>query len=202
MKILQTRYLIRKGSFPDSPLMDRILGEITESILSAKWPHGSDKFSLLPGKHRNGVKPIKDGCMAFLRQKDWTLELRVHLGSREKPGKIDAAKNLPDGRYFAFEWETGNISSTHRALNKMGIGLLDGILAGGILVLPSRAMYRHLTDRVGNYNEIQPYFPVWECLEQSTRIHDGVLAVIEVEHDDVSDDAPPIPKGTDGRALR
>ena len=53
--------------------------------------------------------------------------MKVHLGSREKPGKIDAVKNLPDGRYFAFEWETGNISSSHRALNKMAIGLLDGV---------------------------------------------------------------------------
>jgi hypothetical protein len=115
---------------------------------------------------------------------------------------VDAIKDLGDGRIFALEWETGNISSSHRALNKMAVGLLDKVIAGGILVLPSRAMYLYLTDRVGNYSEIQPYFPVWECLGNSGQISDGVLVVIEVEHDALSDAVPWIPKGTDGRALR
>ena len=80
----------------------------------------------------------------------------------------------------------------------MAIGLMDGVLAGGILILPSREMYQYLTDRVGNYAEIEPYFPVWRNLS----INKGLLAVIEVEHDAVSLDIPPIRKGTDGRALR
>ena len=120
------------------------------------------------------------------------------IASRQRPGAVDAVKVLPDGRSFAVEWETGNISSSHRALNKMAVGLLDGILAGGILVLPSRDMYQYLTDRVGNYAEIKPYFPVWRNL----KIKEGVLAVIEIEHDSLSLDVPPIRKGTDGRALR
>jgi hypothetical protein len=107
-------------------------------------------------------------------------------------------KKMSDGRYFAIEWETGNISSSHRALNKMAVGLLDGMLVGGILILPSRDMYRYLTDRIGNYAEIEPYFPVWKNLQ----IQEGVLAVIEIEHDALSVDVPPIRKGTDGRALR
>jgi hypothetical protein len=82
----------------------------------------------------------------------------------------------------------------------MAIGLLDKVLAGGILALPSRSMYRLLTDRVGNYEEIQPYVPVWECLNSS--VSDGVLVVLEIEHDDISLSVPPIPKGTDGPALR
>lgn len=122
----------------------------------------------------------------------------MSIASRLVPGPIDAVKKLPDGRWFAVEWETGNISSSHRALNKMAVGLLDGKLAGGILVLPSRDMYQYLTDRIGNYAEIEPYFSVWRSLS----ILDGVLAVIEIEHDELSLDIPPITKGTDGRALR
>jgi len=34
------------------------------------------------------------------------------------------------------------------------------------------------------------------------KIKEGVLAVIEIEHDSLSLDVPPIRKGTDGRALR
>lgn len=198
MKILQIKYLIRKGRFSTSESMGQIIDEIKEAIDSVKWPTGSDRFTLYPEKQRNGVKPIKEGCMELLHQRGWSLERKVHLGSRIKPGKIDAIKGLPDGRFFALEWETGNISSSHRALNKIAIGLLDGILASGILVLPSRAMYKWLTDRIGNYEEIMPYFPIWESLP----IKDGTLAVIEVEHDELSSSVPIIPKGTDGRALR
>ena len=198
MKILQVRQLISNGPFPESPIITRIFNEIREAIASVKWPPGSSRFTLYPEKKRNGVKPIKNGCMQFLETKGWHLEKRVHLGSRMKPGKMDAVRELPDGRFFALEWETGNISSSHRALNKMAIGLLDGVLAGGVLVLPSRNMYRWLTDRVGNYDEIRPYFPIWECMS----IADGVLAVVEIEHDDLSEHVPPIAKGTDGRALR
>jgi hypothetical protein len=122
----------------------------------------------------------------------------MSIASRIKPGPIDAVKKLIDGRFFAVEWETGNISSSHRALNKMAVGLLDGMLAGGVLILPSRNMYQYLTDRIGNYSEIEPYFPVWRNLT----VREGVLAVIEIEHDGVSMDIPPIRKGTDGRALR
>ena len=80
----------------------------------------------------------------------------------------------------------------------MAIGLLDGVIEGGVLILPSREMYQYLTDRVGNFAEIEPYFNVWKNL----KISNGLLAVIEIEHDDLSEDVPPIRKGTDGRALK
>jgi len=114
------------------------------------------------------------------------------------PGPVDSVKCLPGNRFFAVEWETGNISSSHRAMNKMAIGLLDKVIEGGILILPSRDMYYYLTDRIGNFAEIEPYFPVWKNLNISS----GVLGVIEIEHDDLSLDVPPIRKGTDGRALK
>jgi hypothetical protein len=142
--------------------------------------------------------PIKKNFLEFLIRKKWQCEHRMAIASRVKPGPVDAVKKMSDGRYFAVEWETGNISSSHRALNKMSIGLLDGMLTGGVLILPSRNMYQYLTDRIGNYSEIEPYFPVWRNL----LVRDGVLGVIEIEHDAVSTDIPVIKKGTDGRALR
>lgn len=196
MKILQTEYLIRNSKFSVSEDFDNILGTIYEAIDSVKWPIGNSSFVLNPGKNANGVKPIKEQCVECLKQKGWELERHMDIGSRISPGPIDAILNVNNYGYFAFEWETGNISSSHRALNKMALGLLTKTLLGGFLVIPSRNFYNYLTDRIGNFAEIEPYFPVWKSLNI-----EGVLGLIEVEHDSVSDSVPKIPKGTDGRAL-
>mgnify|MGYP001384727261 CR=1 FL=1 len=57
-------------------------------------------------------------------------------------------------------------------------------------------MYNFLTDRIGNYQEIAPYFPVWKSLN----IDRGYLAVIEIEHDFEDENSLLISKGTDGWA--
>lgn len=198
MKILQIDYLIREGDFGYSEKLDQIVNEIKTAIYSIHWPENSTTFTLYPEKNGNGVVPIKKSCMQSLVQDGWTLEKRMAIASRVKPGKVDAIKKIKDGKYFAVEWETGNVSSSHRALNKMAIGLMDGILCGGILIVPSREMYYYLTDRIGNYAEIEPYFPIW----RDVSVKEGVLAVIEVEHDGLSEKVPRILKGTDGRALK
>ena len=190
--------MIRKGNFVNSTELVEIIKEIENAIQSVTWPPNNDTFILYPEKKANGVVPIKSNCMDYLKQHDWMLEHRMAIAFRSKPGKIDAVKKLQDGLYFAVEWETGNISSSHRALNKMAVGLIDGILAGGILILPSREMYQYLTDRIGNFAEIEPYFPVW----QNLLVNNGVLAVIEIEHDSISWEVQRIIKGTNGRALR
>ena len=64
-------------------------------------------------------------------------------------------------------------------------------------VVPTRNLYKYLTDRVGNIDEIDPYFDLWRCVPCS----EGVLEVVVVEHDAESLDVPRISKGTDGRAL-
>ena len=64
--------------------------------------------------------------------------------------------------------------------------------------MPTRKMYRYLTDRVGNFQELEPYFPLWRAL----KVKEGLLGIIAVEHDAVSLDVPRIEKGTDGRALQ
>ncbi len=198
MKILKTEFLIKKGEFSISNEFENILDEICQAISSITWPLDSNKFSLFPGKKANGVVPIKKNFIKSLQENGWKGEMRMKIASRLRPGPVDSVKCLPGNRFFAVEWETGNISSSHRAMNKMVIGLLDGAIEGGILILPSRDMYQYLTDRIGNFAEIEPYFPVWK----SMAISKGVLAVIEVEHDDLSQDVPPIQKGTDGRALK
>ena len=198
MKIVRIEFLIKSGPFHLSSEFETILDEIKNAIYSVTHPEGRDQFALYPVKNANGVVPIKKKFLGFLDSNKWLLEHRMSIASRLRPGPVDAVKQLPDGRFFAVEWETGNISSSHRALNKMAVGLLDGILAGGVLILPSRNMYTYLTDRVGSFSEIEPYFPVWRNLV----VNEGILSVIEIEHDAESMDVAPIGKGTDGRALR
>lgn len=149
MKIIKTEFLIKKGPFAGSTEFETILSETYDAIRSITWPEDSDKFTLFPQKKANGVVPIKKNFVKFLEDKSWESEYRMKIASRLRPGPVDAVKFLPQDRYFAVEWETGNISSSHRAINKMAIGLLDGVIEGGILILPSRNMYQYLTDRVG-----------------------------------------------------
>ena len=134
--------------------------------------------------------------MLHLKSLGWRLNTPVAIATDKNPGPLDAT--YPVGtRLFAVEWETGNISSSHRAMNKMAMGILKKLLIGGILIVPTRAMYRYLTDRVGNLSELEPYFPLWKAVPAE----EGLLAVVAIEHDAVSSTVPRIPKGTDGRAL-
>jgi hypothetical protein len=201
MKILKTVSLISAGTFAKSDTLKKIVQDVETSISKIENPKGSGQFILHDqcGKKRgqgNGVKPIKLLCMKYLKEKGWDLETREQVSSENRPGPIDATYPAQN-KLFCFEWETGNISSSHRALNKMALGILKGKLIGGVLVLPSRKMYHYLTDRVGNFQEIEPYLPLWKSLN----IKEGYLAIIEIEHDGVSKKIKRIPKGTDGRAL-
>ena len=184
-----------------SPVWTKIITDLKEAIEAVKWPKDSDKFILFDDKGRgrgqgNGVVPIKKMFQSNLKDRGWTLEKKLNIATYRTPGKIDAVLKV-DTKYFAVEWETGNVSSSHRALNKMCIGLLQNKLVGGILILPTREMYQYLTDRIGNFAEIEPYLNLWKSLN----IKNGFLGIIKVEHDEVSKNVPRIPKGTDGRAL-
>ena len=202
MKIAKSETLIDCGPFSNSEDWARIKEQIISAIKMIQWPSGSGHFFLhdQSGKKRgqgNGVKPIKEACMLHLKSFGWSLETKVDLATLKRPGPMDATCRVGN-RLFCLEWETGNISSTHRALNKMAIGIMKKVLIGGALILPTRDMYRYLTDRVGNFPEIEPYFPLW----QSIKVEEGLLVIIAIEHDGVSLDVPRIPKGTDGRALQ
>lgn len=197
MKIVHEEILISAGSFETTADWWAIRNEIREAVTSVVWPPGSPAFFINPVKKGNGVKPIKDGCMIVLRERfGWGTEEFIFLRETDRPGKVDALRPTST-KPFVFEWETGNISSSHRTLNKIALGLLRETITGGVLALPTRAIYPYLTDRVGNYEELRPYFQTWRSLP----IVEGLLMVMAIEHDALDTSVPLIKKGTDGRAL-
>lgn len=203
MKLIHTEILFSRGPFADSPDWGRINGEICDAITKVVWPPGAADFTIHPVRKINGVTPIKTACMDWLQDRHgWILEARYKIGTGTGTGPIDALRKVavkPLGdAFFACEWETGNVSSSHRSLNKLCLGMTEGRLAGGAIILPTRKMYNYLTDRIGNYEELSPYLDFWRNAVSAP----GVLAMYVVEHDQEDMAVPPIAKGTDGRALR
>ena len=201
MKISHNKTLIYQGQFSKSKEWKLAKKQVLNAVRLVDWPPGSGSFTINPqsGKKRgegNGVKPIKAAAIKYLAEKGWKPEHPWPVGRRVRPGNMDAACKTSKG-LVAFEWETGNVSSSHRSLNKMALGLLSGSLVAGILVIPSRKLYPFLTDRIGNYDELKPYFPLWS----STPCQEGVLEILVIEQDAESFEVPRIPKGTDGRAV-
>jgi hypothetical protein len=197
MKLAKIEYLVRAGNFSNSHEWKTVLAELEEAIASVVWPPGTPAFILNPSTGRgrgegNGVKPIKEACMLTLKELSWNID------ERKNPLRLDATKTLHGNRVFGVEWETGNISSSHRAMNRLLRGYHDGLLVGGVLVVPTRKLYQYLTDRIGNFAELEPYFDFWKA---TIAWKDGVLAIIAVEHDGIDPKVPRIGKGTDGRAL-
>lgn len=197
MRLINREPLVETGSFSGSQAHEQVDADVSKGVDAIRWPPESDEFTIRPEKHENGVSPIKDAFMTYLEDSNWNTEERLDIAVNKRPGPIDAVYEFEDGDFFAVEWETGNISSSHRAINKMCVGILENKLKGGILVLPSGDLYPYLTDRVGNYPELVPYFPVWRSLQ----IEDGYLGIYVVEHDSTSNEVETIDKETDGRAL-
>lgn len=85
-------------------------------------------------------------------------------------------------------------------MNKLAIALANGIVQVGVLIVPSRQLYEHLTDRIGNIGELSAYLSMWQSLK--TSVSHGLLAITVVEHDALIDDEahPYLPMGNDGRA--
>jgi len=201
VKIIHVETLISTGEFAKSATWHKTRKALHQAVRKVDWPPGSGKFTIYPesGKKRkagNGVTPIKAGLMKELSVQAWKLEEPLDIAVLARPGAIDAILHTPNG-LVALEWETGNISSSHRALNKMALGLLKGVLSAGTLVVPSREFYQYLTDRVGNFEELEPYLDLWRAVP----CRNGVLEIVVVEHDATSTRVPRIPKGTSGRAI-
>lgn len=200
MKIVQDVRLIECGSFFQTKEWKRIRTKVHAAILAVDWPPGSGKFTIYPesGKKRgkgNGVKPIKNGLMIELERQGWKIEGPAKTAMNLPLGDFDAALGTPYGP-VVLEWETGNIASSHRSLNKMALLLSQAVIAAGILVVPSRQLYQYLTDRIGNISELEPYFHLWRSIPCS----EGILEIAVIEHDATSTTVARIPKGTDGRA--
>ena len=200
MKIVHVETLISAGEFADSRQWKTLRLQLHRAIKGVVWPPGSNKFTIYPqsGKKRgegNGVKPIKNECIAELLAHGWTMETQFTDERFSALGGLDATRLTRNGR-VAMEWETGNISSSHRAINKMALCLLRGQLVAGTLVVPSRRLYRFLTDRIGNFAELEPYCDLWRSIPCAN----GVLEIVVIEQDAESTSVPRIPKGTDGRS--
>lgn len=207
MKIIDWQVLLSTGDYESSPEYGFIESQIRDAVRHVVWPVGSDTFTIYPesGKKRNegnGVKPIKLGFTDYLHKHGWTLEEKAGRGKGKgsHPGAFDCHYRFDNSELlpFAVEWETGNISSSHRAINRLALGILEGWLSGGILVVPSQKLAQFLTDRIGNAPELHPYIPLWQ--HWGTLATPSYLAIVTIEQDAESFDVPRIPKGTDGRA--
>jgi hypothetical protein len=196
MKIVNEIFLLKSGDFAESLELNKILEDIREAIKEVTW-FSESEFIINPVRKGNGVVPIKGNFIKKLVSAGWRDEIRMSLVKGINPGPIDVIIETSFGK-FAVEWETGNISSSHRAMNKIAVGIIQKEVIGGILILPARSLAQYLTDRIGNIEEILPYF----CLYQNLNISSGVLGVISVEHDGISKDAPLIGKGQDGNAIK
>jgi len=196
MKIIHQNLLIDKGIFATSSTFSEILVEVKESIKEVTL-NSDNKFIINPVRRGNGVVPIKNDFISKLEADGWKSEVRMSLAAGMNPGPIDIIKNTEFG-IFAVEWETGNISSSHRALNKIAVGIIQKQIIGGILILPIKDFAKYLTDRIGNYEELAPYFPMYQNLS----IEEGIIGIIGIEHDGEDSTVPLIQKGRDGNAKK
>jgi hypothetical protein len=201
MKIVKVYTLKSRGAYANSDHWRATRNQIHDAIRRCEWPIGSGSFTIYPesGKARgkgNGVRPIRNRFVGSLRAKEWTIEGKAKNVLDERLGDLDAVLAGPE-KPIAVEWETGNISSSHRSMNKLTLLVKTQVISAGVLVVPSRKLYAYLTDRIGNIQEIRPYFELWK----SVPCHSGVLEIVVIQQDAESKDVPRIPKGTDGRAL-
>jgi hypothetical protein len=200
LKIVDVVTLQSCGLYAESKHWRNTRAQIHAAVQRCSWPPGSRRFTIFPqsGKKRgegNGVVPIKNEFINKLRRGGWVIEGPAKNAINQVLGAFDAILPGPEKPIVA-EWETGNISSSHRSMNKLTMLLSCGVISAGVLVIPSRKLYVYLTDRIGNIRELEPYFGLWK----SVPCKSGVLEIIVIEHDAESYDVPLIPKGTDGRS--
>jgi len=173
--------------------------------------------------NRNGVTPIKSQFQELMKNAACKAEKHLSLvgylskvqikeplrsypskqileGLNSSVGDFDFWYETSAGFKAVVEWETGNISSSHRSLNKLCLTLQAGLVDAAVLIVPSEAFYAHLTDRVGNWRELCPYLAFWQSI--GLGVARGLLAVSVVEHDALvhDDSVAYIPMGSDGRS--
>lgn len=175
--------------------------EVIKSIEKPVWPPGATTFTIREGKNENGVVPIKEDCYIQLEDVfDWyrEKELTVLKQEKQKGGPIDVYKEFSTESNIlrvGLEFETGNISSAHRSMNKIALGLSRSELDLGIILLPMKSFAYHLTDRISNFEELEPYF---ELMSGRPFICIG----FDADKMSSSEDIPYIPKGKDGMSKR
>lgn len=152
----------------------------------------------------NGVKPLTNQFRRNMEELGWDSEKSFWSKSVDGPGPVDFAMQLSDGTWFCVEWETGNKSSTNRAVEKLQLGMTDNIISGGILVVAEEEFQKHCTSGIGSFELCKHYIRKWR------RHQDGdFFAIIGFTYDELIDFNHPeydtfefIPKGKDGHASR
>lgn len=147
-------------------------------------------------KNCNGVVPVKEGCYQLLEEKyGWFREKPLDT-FQEKGGPIDVYKEFVSSTEVikvGLEFETGNISSAHRSMNKLALGITNHELDLAILLMPIHALSYYLTDRVSNYEELQPYFSL---------VSHYPFIFLGFDAENLSPSYPYLPKGKDGMSSR
>lgn len=220
--------LFDKGDISGTSDWQQVHTSYVRAIQRIDHPEGSGALTLrrkarIGGSdqlQRNGVGYLKTRFLrSMVEDEGWQPEGGFNVGGLPKPvlrlypdltphdeplssgfGGFDFVTQTQSGAHVAIEWETGNISSSHRSVNKLVIALRAGRIQAGVLILPSRDLYEHLTDRIGNISELGPYLSMW-C-DQAPTVSEGLLAITVVEHDELTDDHehPYLKSGLDGRA--
>ena len=228
MKWLRTMVLFNKGGVMQTQEWETLHRSYVNCIDMIDFPEKSGKLKLRKkfkkeNKQwsRNGVVYLKKRFLDHMTidegwesEKDFgfsqgvvppTLQLYPSGEDYQEPissqfGGFDFVSTTADGNRVAIEWETGNISSSHRSMNKLALALEGGFIQAGVFIVPSRNLYEHLTDRIGNIGELSGYLAMWQGLSPS--VEHGLLAITVVEHDELTDDEshPYLPVGKDGRA--
>lgn len=230
MRCRRTIIVFDKGRIARNADWAAVYKSYVRSIRSIDHPEGSGRLTLrrkvrLPNGqwHRNGVNHLRTRFLQHMVNVErWQAEQNVDIGrNRQQPqlslypsgkryrepitsdfGGFDFLTQTPRGLRVAIEWETGNISSSHRSMNKLTIALSSGIIDAGVLIVPSRDCYEHLTDRIGNIGELSGYLQLWASAKVG--VQRGLLAITVVEHDALTDNVavPYLGMGNDGRAAQ
>lgn len=173
-----------------APLAGRAFHEITDAVNSMVAVINNT------GKNCNGVVPLKEPCYCMLEETyGWYREKPLAILS-EKGGPIDVYKAFADNNgsfHVGIEFETGNISSAHRSMNKLSLGVHNGELDLAVLMMPMHRLSYYLTDRVANYEELEPYFSL---------VSDVPFIIIGFDVEEYSANVPCLAKGRDGMSNR
>lgn len=174
--------------------------EIVDSIVHNVSP-GKDIFMLNNSqKNCNGVVPIKERCYEILEDTyGWFREkpLDYFHNDAKKGGPIDVYKEFSDNQHIikvGLEFETGNISSAHRSMNKLCVGICKQEIDLAFLMMPVFDTAYYLTDRVSNYEELAPYL--------EPLLQDYPFVVFGFAAQQYDKNAPLLPKGKDGMSSR
>jgi hypothetical protein len=180
------------------PIRDQFLRRLRDEGWESERPTGLGRASSLmkSAEEEAKVRLVEfPGGRTFTHEdKDWAEVFT------ETVGDFDFYSELEGDVRCVVEWETGNISSSHRSMNKLCLVMMARLIDIAVLVVPSVELYRHLTDRIGNWKELSPYLPLWHRF--GAQLERGLLAITVVEHDELTDDHtfPYLPQGKDGRS--